>query len=96
MRKGSIEPLRVEMHPTLCNLEVEMFKISGWHTFLNAQDLNTNDLVIRIVIESNARLHLGGLDNLGIIKPKVQRVGIRIILHLHSVPYRLTTSINSS
>ena len=44
------------------------------------------DLVIRVVIENNARLYLGGLDDLGITKPQVQGIGFLIVLHSHGLP----------
>jgi len=72
------------IEPFLRNLEVNVLKVSGWHTFLDAQDLDADYLIIGIVIEDDTGLHFGGLDDLRIVQAQVERVGFRVVVHFHS------------
>ena len=46
------------------NLEVEMLEIGRRHAFLDAQDLDTDNLVVDIEIQNDTRLNLLGFDDL--------------------------------
>ena len=67
-----------------------MLQANGWHAFLDARDLNTNNLVIRVAIKNDARLDLGGFNDLRIVEPQVERVWFLVVAHFHSLPRRLT------